>query len=122
MATLLFRLNNVPDDEAMDIRELLSAAEIYFYETQAGFWRMGVDAIWLPDNTHAERARELIRAYQQERTERQHQSYVELLEQGQAPTLWHNICASPFRFAGLLIAVVFVLVLTLMPFVMLLKH
>lgn len=122
MATLLFRLNNVPDDEAMEIRELLSAAEIYFYETNAGFWRIGVDAIWLSDDTHAERARELIRNYQLERGQRQRQSYVELLEQGQAPTLWQNFCAAPFRFAGLLLASLFVLMLTLIPFVMLLKH
>lgn len=122
MATLLFRLSNVPEDEATEVRELLEAEDIYFYETQAGFWRMGVDAIWLPDNTHAERARELIRTYQLDRTERQHQSYMQLLEQGQAPTLWQNICASPLRFATLSIAVLFVLLLTLMPFIMLLKH
>lgn len=122
MATLLFKLNNVPDDEAMDIRELLNAADIYFYETNAGFWRLGVDAIWLADATHAEHARELIRAYQLKRAENQRQSYVELLEQGQAPTLWQNFRAAPIRFSALLIAVLFVLLLTLLPFVMLLKH
>ena len=122
MAILLFRLNNVPDDEAMDVRELLTAQDIYFYETHAGFWRLGVDAIWLVDDTHAEQARELIRAYQLERTESQRKSYVELVEQGQAPSLWQNFCAAPFRFAGFLIAALFVLLLTLLPFGMLFKQ
>ncbi len=116
MANLLFKLSNVPDDEAMDIRELLSEQEIYFYETHAGFWRMGIDAIWLTDATHAERARELIRAYQLERTAKQQKNYAELVEQGQAPSLWQNICAAPVRFIGLIVAVIFVLGLTLVPF------
>lgn len=122
MAILLFRLNNVPDDEAMDIRELLQAHDIYFYETHAGFWRLGVDAIWLTDDTNAEPARELIRTYQVERAESQRKSYVELVEQGQAPSLWQNFCAAPFRFTGLLVAALFVLLVTLLPFGMLFKH
>jgi hypothetical protein len=119
MAYLLFKLNNVPDDEATDIRELLTAQDIYFYETHAGMWRLGVEAIWLPDNTHAERAVELIGAYQLERSARQQKSYADLLHSGQVPTLWQNFCASPLRFVLLIIAVVFVLGITLVPFIML---
>ncbi len=116
MATLIFKLNNVPDDEAIDVRELLTDNDIYFYETHAGFWRLGVDALWLPDDTHAARARELINAYQLERTSHQKKVYAELVEQGQAPSLWQNFCASPLRFVLLILAVIFILVLTLAPF------
>jgi hypothetical protein len=119
MARLLFRLNNVPEDEAQDIRELLSNADIHFYETDAGFWRVGLDAIWLADDAHEEKARELIRSYQQERTARQQQSYAELVEQGQVPGVWQHFCAHPVRFVALLVAIIFVLGLTLVPFVML---
>lgn len=122
MAILLFRLSNVPDDEACDVRELLKEQDIYFYETHAGFWRLGVDGIWLVDNTHLERAQQLIREYQIERATSQHKAYVELIEQGQAPTLWQNFCASPVRFTGFLIAIIFILALTLLPFGMLLKQ
>ena len=43
MAMLLFKLNNVPDDEAMDVRQLLDDNGIHYYETDAGRWRVGVD-------------------------------------------------------------------------------
>lgn len=116
MAILLFRLGNVPDDEAIEIRELLETNDIYFYETTAGRWRLGVDAIWLTDNTNEERARALIKQYQIERTANQKKNYAELVEQGNAPTLWQNFCKSPLRFIALIVAVIFVLALTLLPF------
>ena len=116
MAILLFKLNNVPDDEAMDIRELLEANDIYFYETNAGRWRLGVDAIWLTDTTNEERARELIKHYQAERTANQKKNYAELVESGQAPTLWQNFLKSPLRFVALIVAVIFILGITVLPF------
>jgi hypothetical protein len=121
MAYLLFKLNNVPHDEAADIRELLTTHEIYFYETHAGMWRLGVEAIWLPDDTNAERAVELIRVYQVERTSHQQKNYAELVASGKAPSLWQNFRVSPLRFVLLTIAVVFVLVVTLIPFIMLMR-
>ena len=116
MTILLFKLQNVPDDEACDVRELLAENDIYFYETHAGFWRLGVDGLWLPDNSNLERAKELIRVYQAERTANQQKVYAELVEQGQAPTLWQNFKLSPLRFVVLMIAVFFILTLTLAPF------
>lgn len=116
MTVLLFKLQHVPDDEAADVRELLAENDIYFYETHAGFWRLGIDGIWLPDDTNLERARELIRTYQLARTENQQKVYADLLEQGQAPTLWQNFLLSPLRFVLLVLAVFFVLTLTLAPF------
>jgi hypothetical protein len=116
MTILLFKLQNVPDDEAADVRELLAENDIYFYETHAGFWRLGVDGLWLPDDTHLERARELIHIYQTQRTDTQKKLYADLLEQGEAPTLWQNFLISPLRFVLLIVAVFFVLTLTLAPF------
>ena len=116
MTILLFKLQNVPDDEAADIRDLLADNDIYFYETHAGFWRLGVDGLWLPDNTHLARARELIKSYQEDRTANQKKAYAELVEQGQAPTLWQNFLLSPLRFVLLILAVFFILTLTLAPF------
>lgn len=122
MTTLLFKLKDVPDDEAADVRELLAESDIYFYETHAGFWRLGIDGLWLPDDTNLERARELIKAYQVERTATQQKVYADLVEQGQAPTLWQNFLLSPLRFVLLILAVFFVLTLTLAPFGFMGKH
>ncbi len=121
MARLLFKLAQVPDDEARDIRALLDEHQISYYETSAGFFRVGLDAIWLGDGTQEERARELIREYQAERCIRQQQNYAQLVEAGQVPSMWQVFCAQPIRFIASLIAIIFVAGLTLIPFVMLLR-
>ena len=38
MSKLLFRLRNVPDDEAEEVRQLLEEHGIETYETDAGNW------------------------------------------------------------------------------------
>lgn len=119
MPSLIFKLHNVPDDEAQDVRNLLADNDIRFYETDAGFWRVGLDAIWLPDDSQAESARALINAYQTERNTQQRLHYAGLVEQGAAPGLWKKIVAHPVRFMGIVLAILFTLGLTLAPFVML---
>lgn len=121
MARLLFKLGNVPDDEAEDIRDLLNNHDIRFYETNAGFWRVGLDAIWLADTAQEEHARELIRTYQIERSIRQQENYAQLVEAGEVPSVWQRFCAHPIRFIALVAAIIFVAGLTVIPFVMLLR-
>ncbi len=122
MARLLFKLAQIPADEAQDIRALLDENQIRYYETDAGFFRVGLDAIWLADDSQEEQARNLIRIYQEERSARQQASYAELVEAGQAPGVWQHFCAQPIRFLLLVCAIIFVAGLTLVPFLMLLKH
>lgn len=119
MAVLLFKLTHVPDDEANDIRSLLSDNEIHFYETDAGFFRMGLDAIWLHDKSQLDAARQLIHQYQIQRSEQQKKNYAELVEQGEHTGFWKNIYLHPIRFVAALVAIAFVLVLTLAPFLFL---
>lgn len=122
MARLLFKLANVPDDEAQDIRDLLNNHDIHFYETNAGFWRVGLDAIWLVNGEQEEQARELIHGYQVDRSQRQQENYAQLVEAGQAPNVWQRFCAQPIRFLALVVAIIFVAGLTVVPFVMLLRN
>jgi len=122
MARLLFKLAQVPEDEAAEIRALLDEHQITYYETDAGFFRVGLDAIWLADSTQEERARELMRDYQTERCVRQQQNYAQLVEAGQVPSVWQHFCAQPVRFIAAAIAIIFVAGLTLIPFVMLLRN
>ncbi|TDO95858.1 DUF6164 family protein [Marinomonas balearica] len=60
MAKLVFRLKNVPEEEADDIRQLLSDNDIAFYETSAGRWQVSLAGIWVKDNEQAITARQLI--------------------------------------------------------------
>jgi hypothetical protein len=61
MATLVFRLKYVPDEEADEIRQLLTDHEIAFYETTAGRWQISMAGLWVKDKEQAEKALALIR-------------------------------------------------------------
>jgi len=67
MPVPLFRLRNVPEDEAEEIRELLEKNKIDFYETPAGNWGISMPAIWLNDDEQLDEAKALLDQYQTER-------------------------------------------------------
>ena len=68
MAKLLFKLKSVFDDEADEIRQLLSDNQIDFYESPAGNWGISMHALWLNDEKQYDVARKLIDDYQQQRS------------------------------------------------------
>lgn len=117
MAKLIFKLKDVPLDEAQDIRELLSENELSFYETNAGNWGIGMAGIWLNDDTQYPTAIALLDTYQQQRTQRFHDEYAELEHTGRAPSLLSNIRESPLRFVVYLFSIVVILYISVMPFV-----
>lgn len=116
MAKLLFRLGNVPDAEAEEVRALLEARGFDTYETRAGFWGLGVAAIWLHDETQYEAAREVLDEYQRGLAERMRQERDNLVERGEAPTLWTRLRHAPVRMLLVAVAVAVILALTLLPF------
>lgn len=116
MTVLLFRLNNVPDEEADEVRRLLDAHGFDTYETRAGFWGLGVAAIWLRDEAQREAAREVIDRYQQVLGERVRRERHELDARGQGPTLWRHLRHHPFRVLLLTATVLGILALSLLPF------
>lgn len=83
MSILFFSLRGVPNDEADDIRDLLTANEIEFYETSAGNWGISLPAIWLHSSEDLEKIRPLFDAYQQQRAISQRALYEQLKQQGQ---------------------------------------
>lgn len=103
MSILFFNLRGVPDDEAEDVRELLSVNDIAFYETPAGRWGISLPAIWLQQQDDLPMARQLFDAYQQQRAIRQRAMYVERLRQGQQPGFLRHNLQKPLRFIGLCI-------------------
>jgi len=116
MATLLLRLNDVPEDEAEDVRQLLTEKGLNFYETHAGFFGLGVAAIWLSDDNQLPLARAIVDEYQSHRAIVQREHYEALRASGEIPGFGRMIVQHPFRFTGILLLVIFVLLLTLLPF------
>ncbi|MDX8403689.1 MAG: DUF6164 family protein [Mariprofundaceae bacterium] len=116
MPELLFKLRNVPDDEAEDVRELLNEHMIGFYETGAGSWGISLPGIWLHDESQLKEAQSLIKEYQRERTTAARAAYEQLKREGGHQTSIDKIVEQPVRFLMLLFAVLFILYLSLSPF------
>ncbi|WP_136253466.1 DUF6164 family protein [Onishia niordana] len=116
MATLLFHLRDVPDEEAQEVRELLAEHDIEVYETEAGRWRLAVPALWLVDESRLDEARGLIDAYQQELHERMQREHAEARDRGEAPGMWDQLRQHPMAVLVTLIALGLMLGLSLLPF------
>ena len=116
MSILLFRLRNVPEDEAEDVRELLNDNGLEFYETSAGNWGISTAAIWLKNKEQIENAKILIENYQTKRGISQRQNYEELKKSGAHKTLLDVFKENPFRFAAYLIFVGFIVYVSTKPF------
>ena len=116
MSVLLFRLRNVPDDEADDIRELLSTNNLEFYETTAGAWGISTAAIWLKHNDDVDKAKQLVEHYQHERGVSQRESYGQLKESGEHKTLWYTFAENPVRFIAYLALAALIIYVSIKPF------
>lgn len=111
MAKLVFALKYVPEEEANDIRALLTENEIEFYETTAGRWQISLAAIWVRHNEDFQRARALIEEDQQQRAKPKASGNSFLL------TLAHAK-QNPLEFFLTLVAICFVGGLSILPFML----
>lgn len=113
MAKLIFKMRNVPDDEALEVRELLEANEIEYFETFAGNWGMSMPALWVKHDQQFSEARRLIDEYQGLRAQRIKSEYESQRARGDTRTMWHSFLEDPFRFAAVVIGIGLVLYFSL---------
>src|SRR5699024_4290491 len=104
MAALLMNLRHVPDEEAAEVRALLEAQGIMYYETPPSMWGISAGAIWLHDEDDRERARLLLKDYQSRRFDQQRAAWQQARERGDAPTFWQRFMAAPLRTSVFLLA------------------
>lgn len=98
MSKIIFRLKGVSDDEATDVREILTENNIDYYETSDGMWGVSMPALWLKDETQLEMAQQLIERYQQERVARVREEYEQLKREGKNITMLDKFKEDPVRF------------------------
>jgi hypothetical protein len=98
MAKILFRLRNVPDDEADEVRELLTTQGFDIYETGAGSFGISLPAIWLKDESRFEEARRVLEEYQRSRQQRVREEYAQLKREGRQRTLLDVMHEGPLHF------------------------
>jgi len=119
MPVLVFRLRNVPDDEAADIRELLTSHTLDWYETSAGNWGIAMPGIWVRNDEDQAKARELINDYQKQRQSQLRSDYEQELEAGNVSSFWQRLQQRPLRVIGIIIFCAFILYAMINPFLQL---
>lgn len=122
MSALAFRLRNVPQEEAEEVRALLEEHDIECYETTAGNWGIAMPGIWVHNDEDLPRARSLINDYQRHRSEIQRQHYERGLRSGDTLTLSQRIRTQPWRVAGIVLFCLFILYVTIHPFLQLIGY
>jgi len=118
MAKLLFDLRNVPDDEADEVRALLEGHQIEFYETKPAAWGLFGGGLWLVDEALIGRAKALLSAYQAQRAATARAEHAAARRAGTAETLWTSLRREPGRVLVLLLSIVFLVALTVLPFLL----
>lgn len=116
MSIMLFRLNNVPEDEAEEVRALLTGNGIDFYETHAGNWGISTAAIWLRDASRLAEARMLLDTYQAERSMRAREAHRRAEADGLNKGLLHAFKEHPVRLIVYLAVIMAILYVSTMPF------
>ena len=116
MSVLIFRLNDAPEDEAQDVRDLLDEHGFEYHETGAGFIGLQVAGLWLLDESQKEAARAVIDAYQRERSARIRAEYEELRAADRGETFAGRVMRHPFLALFYLGAAAAVVYIVLSPF------
>ncbi len=116
MSIIVFRLNDVPEDEAQAVRDLLTENNIEFYETSAGKWGFSVAAIWLKDDSLHDKARQLIETYQDTHYRDVRSHHEELRRRGELDSFKSRFVNNPLQVILYIILVAVVIYLTLIPF------
>ena len=116
MPVRLYSLRYVPDDEALELRELLEEHGIDFYETQASNWGISAGAFWLRSEEQLDQAKQLIEDYQQQRAKVARENYETLKREGRQITFVDNFRQKPLQLILYIAAILFILYVSLKPF------
>ena|SRR5688572_14561774 len=119
MAKLLLNLRDVPDDEADDVRALLDAHGIAWYETRPSPWGVSHGGIWISDaDRHAE-AKAHLDAYQKRRGDAAREAREADRLAGRLESPWAELRRRPLRALAALVGIALMIALVLLPYLLL---
>ena len=119
MSKLLLNLRNVPDDEADDVRAMLDAKRIAFYETTPSPWGISAGGIWVTEDADFADAKRAFDDYEQQRSVRVRSEYAAAKRAGTAETFISVLRADPLRVVMILLGILIVLGLVALPVILL---
>lgn len=109
---MLVNLRGVPEDEAMEIRQLLDSQGIDYYETGAGNWGIGQPGIWLSDPGQRSTAESLLAQYWHDRRQRLREEEAD----NPRPTHFQAFLKAPVRHLASLGVIGLILFFSIKPF------
>lgn len=115
MSKLLLNLRHVPDDEADDVRALLDANAIAFYETRPSIWGISAGGIYVTEDAAFPEAKRLMAGYQEQRGMRVRAEHAQAMRDGTAPTFRQMLRDEPLRVLLTVLAIAFLLALVALP-------
>src|SRR3982750_3187464 len=122
MSKLLLSLRMVLEDEADDVRSLLDAHRIEFYETQPSRWGISYGGIWVSRDEDIVRAKALMADYQAQRRERVRAERAAALQDGSAETFGSVLRREPARVVLTVLAILALLGLVALVPLVLMHH
>lgn len=105
MSKLLLNLRMVLPDEADDVRAMLDANEIEFYETRPSRWGISHGGIWVTSDVDIAKAKALMATYQAERQARVRAEHAAAVRDGSAETFGTVMRQEPLRVVFTLLAI-----------------
>ena len=115
MSKLLLNLRQVPEDEAADVRALLDAHRIEYYETRPSRWGISYGGIWIAYDRDEAAARALMAEYQGERQARARAEHDAALRDGSAETFVDVLRREPLRVLAIVAAIIALLAVLALP-------
>ena len=119
MSKLLLNLRNVPDDEADDVRAMLDAHGIAYYETRPSIWGISSGGIFVTQDAAIVEAKRLMADYQQQRQARVRAEHAAAVRDGTAETFGTVLRTQPVRVLLTVVAIAFLLCLVALPVILL---
>lgn len=122
MSKLLLNLRMVLEDEAQDVRVMLDAHRIEYYETQPSRWGISYGGIWVTHDRDIAQAKALMADYQAQRRERARGERASALHDGTAETFGSVLRREPARVVLTLLAILALLGLVALVPLLLMRH
>ena len=119
MSRLLLNLRDAPDDEADDVRALLDAQRIAYYETPPSFWGISCGGIWVTEDVDFADAKRALDDYEQQRSVRVRAEYAAARRAGTAETFIGILRSDPLRVVMTLLGILLALGLVALPVILL---
>jgi len=122
MSKLLLNLRMVLEDEADDVRALLDAHRIEYYETRPSRWGISYGGIWVTHDQDVAQAKALMADYQARRQTRAREERATALRDGTAETFSSTLRREPARVLLTLLAILALLGLVALVPLLLSRH